>query len=129
MYNNDCRKEFSGYLVKASVYDFNPKLAYTRSKKSLYLLKDALKLDFSDSITQIHVTVKNTSNKIAFFTQVKLADRVNAMPPATFYTDNYFSLLPGEVWNITIEVSRDKWNKARHLSVAAFNAGKINLKL
>jgi hypothetical protein len=48
--------------------------------------------------------------------------------PKTFYSDNFFSLLPGEARNITIEVSKDIWSKTKQLSVAALNAGEINIK-
>ncbi|PZP43928.1 MAG: glycoside hydrolase family 2 [Pseudopedobacter saltans] len=197
---NDFRKDFAGYTVQADIYDFASRLVHTETKKINIpadgLVADALKLEFNDSITQVHfikiilkdsygrdvadalywrskdhyneawtmtgpavsgfsnmdklpqvtlsttvekrvsknscfwdVHVKNISRKLAFFTQVKLADKANAMLPATFYTDNYFSLLPGETRKITIEMPEYRMNETYHLSVSAFNARETSLKL
>jgi hypothetical protein len=76
----------------------------------------------------LNVRIKNTSDKISFFTQARLTDKEGAVLPKTFYSDNFFSLLPGEARNITIEVSKDIWSKTKQLSVAALNAGEINIK-
>ena len=77
----------------------------------------------------LNVRINNTSDKIAFFTQVRLMDKESAVLPATFYSDNFFSLLPGEVRNITIEVSRENWPKAKRLATESINAGQITLSV
>ena len=55
---NDFRRDFPGYTVEARVYDFNSKLINTLSKKidipADGVVKDVLKLDFNDAITQVH---------------------------------------------------------------------------
>ncbi|WP_114790989.1 beta galactosidase jelly roll domain-containing protein [Niabella yanshanensis] len=76
----------------------------------------------------LDMQVKNVSDKIAFFTQVRLTDRVNAVVPAVFYSDNFFSLLPGEMRMITMEVSKNAWNRVNGLSAAAFNTSELKLK-
>lgn len=77
----------------------------------------------------LDVRIKNTSDKIAFFTQVKLIDKGNAALTATFYSDNFFSLLPGEARKITIEVSKNNWLKAKKLVVESINANQTTLSV
>lgn len=76
----------------------------------------------------LDLRIKNTSGKIAFFTQVRLMDKEGAIVPATFYSDNFFSLLAGDERKITIEISKDRWTAAKRLTVAAFNTGETDLK-
>lgn len=53
--------------------------------------------------TGIELDLKNNSAQIAFFTQIELLnDQQKPVRPA-FYTDNFFSLLPGEQKHIRIE--------------------------
>ncbi len=54
----------------------------------------------------IEADVKNSSNTIAFFTQIQLIDRAKKPVRPSFYTDNFFSLLPGESKHITIETMK-----------------------
>lgn len=50
------------------------------------------------------VTLKNPSKALAFMIRVKLADSKTGKPiRPTFYTDNFFSLLPGEEKTVEIE--------------------------
>lgn len=51
----------------------------------------------------IEIDVKNSSDMIAFFTQTQLLDNEKKPVRPSFYTDNFFSLLPGESKHITIE--------------------------
>lgn len=76
----------------------------------------------------LDVQVKNVSDKISFFTQVRLTDQQHAVLPAVFYSDNFFSLLPGETRNITLEVADKAWSRVKGLSVAAFNTSELKLK-
>lgn len=197
---NDYRKSFPDHTVEAMIYDLNSKLVHSQSKKINIpadgTVKDALKLDFNDAITQVHfikltlrspagkevaeafywrskdpykgawtmtgpavsgfsdinklpktvlsghakkrtvnekvfltVRIKNMSDKISFFTQVRLMDKNGAVLPATFYSDNFFSLLPGEIRNITIEVSRDNWPNAKKLVAESINADRVTLSV
>ena len=196
---NDYRRNFADYTLQASVYDFNSKLVSTQSKKvdipADGLVKDALRLAFNDSLTQVHfiklvltspsgekaaeafywrskdaykgawtmtgpavsgfsdisklprsvltgrvttteqkgnvlatVRLKNPSGKISFFTQVRLEDRKGAVLPSTFYSDNFFSLLPGEERTITIEASKAIWQKSAKIAAVALNSEEITLK-
>ncbi len=55
------------------------------------------------------VTIKNNSPRIAFFCQLLLTDIQDRPIHGTFYSDNFFSMLPGETQVITIRTSnRDK---------------------
>lgn len=91
-------------------------------------LTGAVKKRMLNGKTYLDMQVKNASDKIAFFTQVRLTDRANAVVPAVFYSDNFFSLLPGEMRTITLEVSESAWGRVHGLSVAAFNTGELKLK-
>ncbi|WEK33963.1 MAG: beta galactosidase jelly roll domain-containing protein [Candidatus Pseudobacter hemicellulosilyticus] len=76
----------------------------------------------------VEVLVKNTSDKLAFFNQVRLMDQAGAVLPSVFYTDNFFSLLPGEERRVTIEVSADRLKQAKRLSVSGLNTDEISIK-
>jgi len=51
----------------------------------------------------IELDIKNSSGMIAFFTQLQLLDKNMKPVRPSFYTDNFFSLLPGESKHISIE--------------------------
>lgn len=51
----------------------------------------------------INVLLKNTGNTIAFFTQIQLLDSDGKPVRPSFYSDNFFSMLPGETREVTIE--------------------------
>lgn len=78
--------------------------------KDLSLLKKA-KLNISHKIRKesdsffIDVTLKNTSSSIAFFNQLQFLDKGTTPIRPSFYTDNFFSLLPGESKSVTIETA------------------------
>ena len=52
------------------------------------------------------VTLKNSSRHIAFFCQLLLTDKNHKPVHGTYYSDNFFSLLPGEKKVITISSTR-----------------------
>jgi mannosylglycoprotein endo-beta-mannosidase len=55
-------------------------------------------------IGYLHAKITNPSSVLAFFIQLKLQDnRGNNMAPS-YYSDNFFSLLPGESKEVTIEM-------------------------
>lgn len=68
----------------------------------------------------VTVKVDNTSNSLAFFTQLKLQNTNDENIAPAFYSDNFFNLLPGESKEVTIEVSVDK-NEKLKLITDAFN--------
>jgi mannosylglycoprotein endo-beta-mannosidase len=51
----------------------------------------------------IEMDLTNPSKGIAFFTQIQLLDNDKKPVRPSFYTDNFFSLLPGESKHVTIE--------------------------
>lgn len=56
----------------------------------------------------VDIDLKNTTNTIAFFTQLQLLDEKGKPVRPSFYTDNFFSLLPGESYKVTIETGVEK---------------------
>lgn len=57
----------------------------------------------------IDVTISNSGNALAFFTRLKLKDAKGAIVKPAFYSDNFFSLLPGESKTVTIEIPADSF--------------------
>ncbi|MBZ4191406.1 glycoside hydrolase family 2 protein [Niabella beijingensis] len=84
----------------------------------------AKKRAINDNIV-IDLRVKNTSDKISFFTQIRLTDGKRAVLPSVYYSDNFFSLLPEETRIITIEVQKKIWDRVKQLSVAALNTNEV----
>ncbi len=61
----------------------------------------------NNTASVIELDIKNPSNTIAFFTQIQLLDKFNKPVRPSFYTDNFFSLLPGETKRVTIETGSE----------------------
>ena len=55
----------------------------------------------------IELDINNSSNVIAFFTQIQLLDQAGRPVRPSFYTDNFFSLLPGEGKHVSIETAEE----------------------
>lgn len=51
----------------------------------------------------LEIRLKNTGRAIAFFTQIQLLDSEGKPVRPSFYSDNFFSMLPGESRHITVE--------------------------
>jgi hypothetical protein len=60
-----------------------------------------------DSWNSIELDIRNPSKEIAFFTQIQLLDGNDRPIRPSFYSDNFFSLLPGESKHITIETAAE----------------------
>lgn len=78
--------------------------------ESLSQLKQAnLKVSYKERKDKhryfVDVTVKNVSNSISFFNQLQFLNQELKPVRPSFYTDNFFSLLPGESKSVTIETS------------------------
>ena len=58
------------------------------------------------TVGEWEVTVKNSGKRIAFFCQLLLTDKNLKPVHGTYYSDNFFSLLPGEKKVITIRSAR-----------------------
>jgi hypothetical protein len=84
----------------------------------------------NENKTVITIDLKNTTKSIAFFTQLQLLDELNRPVRPSFYTDNFFSLLPGEKKQVTIETfGLPKPLTQYHLVVKGYNVNSeiINL--
>ena len=58
------------------------------------------------TVGEWEVTIKNSGKRIAFFCQLLLTDKNHKPVHGTYYSDNFFSLLPGEKKVITIRTAR-----------------------
>lgn len=68
-------------------------------------LKTKYKIRESEGRCFVEAEVQNTSSVLAFFVQLQLLDENGKLVRPGFYTDNFFSLLPGESKKITIETA------------------------
>jgi len=85
-----------------------------------------VKKDQENGQTNYSVKLTNKTNKLAFFNRLKLVDSKNGnlVSPA-FYSDNYFSLLPGESKEVTIEYPAR--NTDCQVVLQGFNVEEIKL--
>jgi len=72
----------------------------------------------------VEIDVINRSGGIAFFTQLQFLDDNNKPIRPSFYSDNFFSLLPSEKKTVTIETSKDKLPEKKKLVVKGWNTRK-----
>jgi hypothetical protein len=72
--------------------------------------------------------LKNPSRTIAFFTQILFLDGDNKPVRPSFYTDNFFSLLPGESCKVTIDTSLSKVSDNR-LVIKGWNVKEQRFEL
>ena len=75
-----------------------------------------------DRSNYIDLTIKNSRKAISFFTQIQWLDSEGKPVRPSYYTDNFFSMLPGETRKITIETAgRDLPAGEYTLVVKGFN--------
>ena len=68
------------------------------------------------------VLLSNKSNTLAFFNRLKLVDQTTgSLISPTFYSDNYFSILPGETKRVQIEISDRKVGSKVQLVIEGIN--------
>lgn len=72
--------------------------------------------------TFIDVTVENAGSTLAFMAQLQLLDKDAKPVRPSFYTDNFFSLLPGEKRSVTIETESANLKGGDALVVRGWNA-------
>ncbi len=73
----------------------------------------------------IDLTLKNSRKAISFFTQIQWLDSEGKPVRPSYYTDNFFSMMPGETRKITIETAlRDLPAGEYTLVVKGFNAAR-----
>ncbi|MEP6746880.1 MAG: glycoside hydrolase family 2 TIM barrel-domain containing protein [Bacteroidota bacterium] len=97
------------------------------------ILKTKYSVADSGSNKVIEIEIRNVSKVIAFFTQLQLLDRDKKPVRPSFYTDNFFSLLPGETKHIRIETQGGLIQPGTILVVKKWNAAAeqyfVNKKL
>ncbi|MBO4282746.1 MAG: glycoside hydrolase family 2, partial [Bacteroidales bacterium] len=78
----------------------------------------------------VEVTVKNNSKNIAFFNQLHLFGTDNQPIRGAFYSDNFFTLLPGESKTVIIDCPLHRISsKELTLKVSGWNVPEQVLKL
>jgi len=93
-------------------------------------LKIAYKVRKENGLQFIDVSLKNTSSSIAFFNQLQLLDKGVSPIRPSFYTDNFFSLLPGESKLVTIETANKNLNGTSPLLVVkGWNIDRTEFKI
>ena len=70
--------------------------------------------------TVVRVTLRNTGRRIAFFNQLHLLDAQGSPVRPTFYTDNFFTLMPGARRTVEIETASEAAATAQ-LKVSGWN--------
>lgn len=196
---NDYRTAFKDYVLKATVYDLNMNIRFTKKENVNIpadgVANDVFKIDFPENITQVHfvllelfdakgksvsnsfywrskdkyekawtltgpaisgfqdinklakvdlkvsmkkvfrngrpyfyVHIKNPTKALSFFTRLQLQyDNGKPVRPS-FYSDNFFSLLPGKEKDIIIDVANELVKgKKLQLMVSGGNVNKMTL--
>lgn len=77
----------------------------------------------------VDVMLKNVSNSIAFFNQLQFLNQKLQPIRPSFYTDNFFSLMPGESKQVTIETADSNLNEAPVLVVKGWNIDRKQVDL
>ena len=77
----------------------------------------------------IKAEIKNPSSTVAFFTQLQLLGQDKKPVRPSFYTDNFFSLLPGESKTVIIETATDDMPSEPTFVVKGWNIQSSSVKL
>ena len=76
----------------------------------------------------VTVTLENSSKQIAFFLRIKVLDvKTKTLLRPCLYSDNYFSIPPGEKKEITIECPSTQGDKEPLIGVEGWNIGTLEL--
>ena len=75
---------------------------------------------------RFEVTLRNTSGKIAFFNQLQVFDSEGVSVKPSFYSDNFFTLMPGQQRTITIDTPK---GSGRTLTVKGWNTASRRIAL
>ncbi|HZL09746.1 MAG TPA: glycoside hydrolase family 2 protein [Prolixibacteraceae bacterium] len=144
------------HFIKLEVYDANGNLIsdtfYWRSTSAYQgpwtvggpihggfeSLKELPQTDLDCSVTTkelnekkyFEIKLKNSSNKLAFFNRLKLINpETKSLAKPAFYSDNYFSILPGETKKVTIEIATKNLSANTKLTLEGFNVKEKVLQL
>lgn len=77
----------------------------------------------------VDIVMKNTSNGIAFFNQLQFLNSKMSPIRPSFYSDNFFSLIPGEKKTVTIETGEEKLADGAVLVLKGWNIDTQKCKL
>ncbi len=121
------------YWRSTSIYEgmksmTGPATAGFHSIKELAPAKVSMKYKTRESQGRhfIDIELKNTNRSIAFFTQLQWLDSVGKPVRPSYYTDNFFSMMPGETRNITIETNKKDLSKDIYsLVLKGFNVAQV----
>ena len=75
------------------------------------------------------IVISNPSSRLAFFTQLQLLDSDDKPIRPSFYTDNFFSLLPGERKTVIIETAEKDILSNPVLVVKGWNVKPVKYSL
>jgi len=89
----------------------------------------AYKVRQADSRYFVDIMLKNTSDGIAFFNQLQFLNSKMSPIRPSFYSDNFFSLIPGEKKMVTIETAENKLNEGGILVLKGWNIDTQKYKL
>ena len=99
------------------------------SKLKAAKVKLSYKTRQADGRYFVDIAMKNTSNGIAFFNQLQfLNSKLSPIRPS-FYSDNFFSLIPGEKKTVTIETGEEKLADGAVLVLKGWNIDTQKCKL
>ena len=85
-------------------------------------LKAAQTVRTEGGSTFLDVTLENAGASLAFMAQLQLLDKDGKPVRPSFYTDNFFSLLPGEKRSVTVETESANLKGGDVLVVKGWNA-------
>ncbi|MBU3855356.1 MAG: hypothetical protein H9928_02145 [Candidatus Phocaeicola excrementipullorum] len=92
-------------------------------------LKSSYKMKIANGRCLVDVVLKNTSRLIAFFNQLQFLNAEMQPVRPSFYTDNFFSLMPGEVKTVTIETAERNLAGGLILRIKGWNVETVTRKL
>jgi hypothetical protein len=101
-----------------------------RSYEKLNELKTthlSLKIDRKANETR-HIIVSNPGRETAFFIRLKVLDENNELFLPAYFSENYFTLLPGEKRMIELDVDKSK-SKNCKLAIEGWNVSEQSVKL
>lgn len=76
-----------------------------------------------------NVTVSNRGKALSFFTQLKVKDKSGNIIKPSFFSDNFFCLLPGESKTVSVELPDTIKGQAVDIYADSFNAPEISKTL
>lgn len=121
---------------KAEVYDWaatnwvhTPMKSYPDFRALNAMQQAELRLNATVSANVIRVTIENKSGVVSFFNQLKLHDGSGSWIVPVFYSDNYFSILPGGTKVIQIELNSKFEGKTLQLELSGWNTELQNVRL